>query len=177
MSDRYGGEMAGQSSDFDEFVRTRSTALLRTAYLLTGDKGHAEDLLQDVFAAMYARWRSIRTSPEAYARRALVHRSINRWRRLGAIRFTAMPQDLAAPEDPISRLTARDAIVRALMQLSPRQRVALVLRYFDDLSEAEAAAVMGCSGATVRSHVATGLARLRAMPDFNAAPTTAGDNR
>lgn len=120
--------MARQSPDFDELVRARSPALLRTAYLLTGDRGHAEDLLQDVLAAMYARWRTIRTSPEAYARRALVHRSINRWRRMTAIRFTALPEDMAASDDPIGRITARDALVRALMLLLPRQRAALVLR-------------------------------------------------
>ncbi|MEK8105281.1 sigma factor [Micromonospora sp. M12] len=69
-----------RGAEFDDFVRTRSVVLLRVAFLLSGDRHAAEDLLQDVLEQVYVRWRRVQSSPEAYARRALVNRSINRWR-------------------------------------------------------------------------------------------------
>lgn len=155
--------MAKEMAEFDDFVRGRSPALLRTAFLLTGDRGHAEDLLQEVLGQMYARWGSIRVSPEAYARKALVHRSINRWRRARRMRWGPMPDDLPNRGDPAADLAARDEIERALMLLPARQRAVLVLRYLDDLSEADTAAALGCSPGTVKSHASRGLSRLRQL--------------
>jgi RNA polymerase sigma-70 factor (sigma-E family) len=150
---------------FTEFVRGRSTSLLRTAVLLTGgDRGHAEDLLQGVLERMYVRWRRIRTSPEAYARRALVHAAVNRHR--GRHRRPEVP--LADPDGPsgagpdgTAGVDQRDLLVRALLTLPPRQRAVLVLRYFDDLSEAETAAALDIAPGTVKSQTARALARLR----------------
>src|SRR5688572_22938488 len=81
MSGPGGSMLDRRGADFDEFVRARTAALLRVAYLLTGDRHAAEDLLQDVFEQVYVRWHRVRTTPEAYARRALVNRAANRWRR------------------------------------------------------------------------------------------------
>lgn len=150
-------------ADFDDFVRARSTGLLRVAYLLTGDRHAAEDLLQDVLEQMYVRWRRIGDAPEAYARRALVNRSVNRWRR-----FTRRPEaplgrhDRPAP-DHSEDVVVRDAVVAALRDLPPRQRAAVVLRYLDDLPVHEVAAALGCSDGTVKSNAARGLDRLRAV--------------
>jgi RNA polymerase sigma-70 factor (sigma-E family) len=149
--------------DFDEFVRGRSIALLRTAVLLTGgDRGHAEDMLQVVLAKMYARWSRI-DDPEAYARRSLAHAAVNRWR--GRHRRPevplAEPDTGAAPGDAAAIVDLRDALARELLRLPPRQRAVLVLRYFDDLTEAEIAAALGCSVGSVKSQASRGLARLR----------------
>jgi RNA polymerase sigma-70 factor (sigma-E family) len=152
-------------ADFTDFVRGRSTALLRTAVLLTGgDRGQAEDLLQGVLERMYVRWRRIRESPEAYARRSLVHAAVNRSR--GRRRRPELPlldPDGAGPPagDPTAGIDERDVLVRALLTLPPRQRAVLVLRYFDDLSELDIATALGCSVGTVKSQAARGLSRLR----------------
>ena len=148
---------------FDEFVRGRSTALLRTAVLLTGgDRGHAEDLLQGVLERMYVRWSHIDGPPEAYARRALVHAAVNRWRGRRRRPETALPaREDPAPGDAAAVVDLRDALVRELLALPPRQRAVLVLRYFDDLPEAEVAAALGCSVGTVKSRTSRALAALR----------------
>ncbi|MEN3360649.1 MAG: hypothetical protein V7637_4631 [Mycobacteriales bacterium] len=155
----------GSGTDFTDFVRGRSTALLRSTVLLTGgDRALAEDLLQGVLERMYVRWRRIRESPEAYARRALVHAAINS--RRGQRRRPELPllDPGAAPAaggDPTATVDARDLLTRALLMLPPRQRAVLVLRYFDDLSEVDTAAALGCSVGTVKSTASRALARLR----------------
>ncbi len=150
---------------FTEFVRDRSTALLRTAVLLAGgDRGHAEDLLQGVLERMYVRWDRIDGPPEAYARRALTHASVNRWRtqrRRPELPLRAEDPGGAAPGDPAAEFDLRDALVRALLTLPARQRAVLVLRYFDDLPLEEVARALGCSIGTVKSQSSRGLARLR----------------
>jgi RNA polymerase sigma-70 factor (sigma-E family) len=149
---------------FDEFVRSRSGALLRSAYLLTTDRHAAEDLLQDVLERVYVRWRRIRWAPEAYARRALVHQAISRWRyrrrrpeepRSGGV-------DRAAA-DHANGVVTRQLVLSALRELPPRQRAAVVLRYLDDLSEADTARLLGCSVGAVKSHTSRGLAKLRVL--------------
>jgi RNA polymerase sigma-70 factor (sigma-E family) len=148
---------------FSDFVRSRSTPLLRTAVLLTGgDRGHAEDLLQGVLERMYARWSRIEGPPEAYARRALTHAAVNRWR--SRTRRPEAPwtdRDDPAPGDGPGTVDLRDALVRELLALPPRQRAVLVLRFFDDLPEAAVAAAMGCSVGTVKSQTSRALSRLR----------------
>jgi RNA polymerase sigma-70 factor (sigma-E family) len=153
------------ADEFTDFVRGRSTALLRTAVLLTGgDRGQAEDLLQGVLERMFVRWRRIRESPEAYARKSLVHAAVNRTR--GRRRRPELPlldpTAAAAPgTDATTSVDERDRLMRALLTLPPRQRAVLVLRYFDDLSEADTALALDCSVGTVKSSASRGLARLR----------------
>lgn len=147
---------------FDDFVRSRSTGLLRIAYLLTGDRHSAEDLVQEVLEQMYVKWRRIHGMPEAYARRALVNRAANRWRRRS--RRPEAPlggHDVAAP-DHSDHVVVRDAVLDALRVLPARQRAAVVLRYLEDLPVAEVARALDCSEGTVKSSVSRGLASLRA---------------
>jgi len=155
-------------SDFEEFVLARSGALLRTAYLLTGDRQHAEDLLQTALWRVSRRWGTARNNPHAYARRTLVNLAHDRRRRL--MRRPAEVGDdleLRAVADPApEQVLDRDVLVRALRGLPRRQRVAVILRYWEDLSVEEAAEAMGCSTGTVRSNASRGLARLRELPEL-----------
>lgn len=152
-----------QQEDFNAFVLARSNALLRTAHLLTGDRGHAEDVLQQALERLARHWRRIDGEPDAYVRRTLVNLATDRWR-LRARR----PQETGA--DGLERRPAADAharvddrldLIAALRTLPPRQRAVLVLRYFDDLTEAETAHLIGCSVGTVKSTTSRALARLR----------------
>ncbi|MER7334874.1 MULTISPECIES: SigE family RNA polymerase sigma factor [unclassified Micromonospora] len=150
-----------RGAEFDDFVRTRSVALLRVAYLLTGDRHAAEDLLQEVLEQVYVRWPRVRISPEAYARRALVNRSINRWRRRARRPEQALGDNDGVARDHADDIALRQAVVAALRTLPPRQRAAVVLRYLEDLSVADVAATLRCSEGAVKSHASRGLARLR----------------
>ncbi|GIH17141.1 SigE family RNA polymerase sigma factor [Rugosimonospora africana] len=164
---------------FDDFVRGRAGALLRSAYLLTGDRHAAEDLLQDALERVYRRWSRIATSPEAYARRALVNGATNRWR-LRRRRPEAPLIDAHDPADPdhAGRVALRAVVENALRELPARQRATVVLRYFDDLSEAEVASLLNCSVGTVKTHASRGLARLRTAlgPTFDAPVSPSGRN-
>ncbi|MEE6260022.1 SigE family RNA polymerase sigma factor [Plantactinospora sonchi] len=158
--------MGAPPTDFEEFVSTRSQTLLRIAYLLCGgDRGAAEDLLQDVLERMYPRWRRIKGQPEAYARAALANGAANRWRRK-ARRVREAPLDAAAYEgiaSPESAVADRDLVVRALAALPAKTRAVLVLRFFDDLTEAQTAEVLGCSVGTVKSQTSRGIGKLREL--------------
>jgi len=150
---------------FEEFVYARSGSLLRTALLLTGqNQAEAEDLLQLALERAYRHWARVCRSgePERYVRGILAHASADRWRRLARRAERPLPAaaDPALP-DHSAVVADRDYLLRALAALPPRQRAVLVLRYFDDLSEAETAAMLGCSVGTVKSQAARGLARLR----------------
>lgn len=147
---------------FDNFVRTRSTALLRVAFLLTGDRHAAEDLLQEVLEQMYVRWPRIHGSADAYARRALVNRSTNRWRRRGRRPETALAHHDVAEQDHSDDVAVRDTVVTALRALPPRQRAAVVLRFLEDLPVADVARALDCSEGVVKSNTSRGLERLRA---------------
>jgi RNA polymerase sigma-70 factor (sigma-E family) len=171
------------SIPFEDFVRARSAALLRTALLLAGDKGRpeAEDLLQTALERAYRHWGRICQSgdPERYVRRVLANASTDWWRRLRRRPEHALPGDEAGPEagDHASTIAERDFLMRALAALPPRQRAVLVLRYFCDMSEAEIADVLGCAVGTVKSQASRGLARLREASEVTgaAAPTAAGN--
>ncbi|MEU4526885.1 SigE family RNA polymerase sigma factor [Micromonospora ureilytica] len=148
---------------FHEFVVHRTPALSRTAYLLTGDHQLAEDLLQSALARTYRHWRRIRDGdPEAYVRRAMYHQQVSWWRRRRLTeRLEAQPTD--RPGDDHSEATAlRLSLVHALRGLTPRQRAVIVLRFYEDLTEAQAAAVLGCSVGTVKRHGHDAILRLRA---------------
>lgn len=160
---------------FSEFVATRSAALLRTAYLLTGDRHRAEDLLQTALANCYASWGRIARGQayDAYVRTALVRTSISWLRRRRPLETSLA----AAPEptgpDPHVALVERDATWRLLQSLPRRQRAVLVLRYYEDLSDAEIADAMHCSTGTVKSQASRALAKLRMQL---AAPTGVPDS-
>lgn len=162
------------AEDFEEFVRSRSPSLLRTAYLLCGgDRGAAEDLLQDVLERMYPGWRRVRENPDAYARVALANAAANRWRkRSRRVRETSLTLAVQPKaEGPEQSVVDRDRVVRALAQLPDRMRAAVVLRYFDDLSEADTARALRCGLGTVKSQTSRGLARLRELLDEPDHPT------
>ncbi|GIJ35365.1 SigE family RNA polymerase sigma factor [Micromonospora sediminimaris] len=154
------------SQTFHEFVVHRSPALSRTAYLLTGDHQLAEDLLQSALARTYRHWRRIRDGdPEAYVRRVMYHQQVSWWRRR---RFTERLEADPAPAqaghpDPSDAAALRVTLAAALRQLTPRQRAVLVLRFYEDLTEAQVAAVLGCSVGTVKRHGHDALVRLRAV--------------
>jgi RNA polymerase sigma-70 factor (sigma-E family) len=149
---------------FEEFVAARRPALLRTAYLLTGSQADADDLVQTTLLRVVPRWARISAHPEPYVRQVLVRESVTRWRgRRWRERSTArLPERAAAAPD-----SDRMALRAALAVLSPRQRAVLVLRYYDDLTEAATAEALGISVGTVKSHAREGLARLRELaPTF-----------
>jgi RNA polymerase sigma-70 factor (sigma-E family) len=151
---------------FDDFVRARSSSLLRTALLLTGQhQAEAEDLLQFALERAYRYWPRVCGSgePERYVRRILANAAADRWRKIARRAeqpmFATMPE--AAMPDCTAEIADRDYLLRALAALPPGQRAVLVLRYFDDLSEAETAEMLGCSIGTVKSQAARALDRLR----------------
>lgn len=149
---------------FAGFVRENTPALLRTAYLLTGNASQAEELVQDTLVRLYPKWDKVEAAdaPLAYVRRSLSNAHINRMRRGAAreIAFEDVPER-CDPHDTLSQLADRDQIWAALNHLSQRQRAALVLRFFEDLSDEQTAAALGCRVGTVRSLISRGLATLR----------------
>jgi RNA polymerase sigma-70 factor (sigma-E family) len=158
--------MAGWTdAEFDAFVAARMGALVRFAYALTGDVGHAEDLVQTGLIRMYLRARRVAPDePERYMRRVLVNANLSRFRRRRVTE--ALVERL--PEVPSTdhvgtNVEQVDALRRLLADLPSRQRTALALRYSADLSEAEIAELMGISVGTVKSLASRGLARLRAQ--------------
>lgn len=147
---------------FREFVRVETPALMRAAYLLTGDAHHAEDLVQSTLAGVALRWRTVGENPRAYTRKALYHQAVSLWRWRGRrpeSLLAVLPEVIADSADHERRLVVR----AALGKLTPRQRAVLVLRYFEDLSESDTAAVLGCSVGTVKSQTRHALSRLRVL--------------
>ena len=156
-----GAEQAG----FEEFVTARRTALLRTAYLLTGSHADAEDLVQSALIKTVPHWKRIADRPEPYVRAVLARESVSRWRRR---RWRETSTD-ALPEHPTAGpdVDGRLALRTALGSLAPRQRAVIVLRYYEDLTEKDTAAVLGIAVGTVKSQARDGLARLRELlPDL-----------
>ena len=147
-----------------EFVTARSGALIRYAYVLTCDQSAAEDLLQTALTRTAARWRHVRGDPEAYVRKAMYHEQVNRWRRRRNRPETVLAEPPDRPvDDRTGEADVRLEVERALRRLPPRRRAVLVLRYLEDLPEAEVAEIMGCSVGTVRSQASRALARLRQL--------------
>jgi RNA polymerase sigma-70 factor (sigma-E family) len=151
---------ADAEREFREFVAARSAALFRSAYLLTGQREAAEDLLQTVLARVARRWRRISGEPDAYVRAALYREQVSRWRRRG--REVPGVPDTPAAGDHAASTDLRVSLAAALRRLTPRQRAVVVLRYVEDLPEREVAAVLDVSVGTVRSTAFRALARLRA---------------
>jgi RNA polymerase sigma-70 factor (sigma-E family) len=149
---------------FEAFVGAHADDLLRTAVLLTRDRGHAEDLVQTALAKVYRRWERISgEDPYPYVRRVLVTSAASWWRLRGTQEIVALPADERAEPDDTEAFAERERMSAALATLPPRMRAVLVLRYTEDQSEAATAELLGCSVHTVKSQTARGLARLRAV--------------
>ena len=155
---------ASAPTDFTDYVRAHQRALARFAYLLTGDAHLAEDLVQSALAKVYRRWDDISRmdAPDAYVRRVMVNEHATWWRRAWR-RRERTDSDLVSLRAPAAPSEARhDADLWARVQtLSPRQRAAIVLRFYEDLSEAQTAEILGCSVGSVKTHTSRALAALR----------------
>jgi RNA polymerase sigma-70 factor (sigma-E family) len=153
-------------ASFEEFVRVRSAALGRTAYLLTGNRHDAEDLLQSALARVALRWGSV-DDAEAYVRRVLYTQAVSRWRGLRRRPLESLGESPTAAATPAADVELRVVLERALRRLTPRQRAVLVLRYYEDRTEVATADLLGCAVGTVKSQTRHALARLRALnPDL-----------
>ena len=153
---------------FEAFVRARSPALARTAYLLTGNRQLAEDLLQETLVRAAERWSTLVRggAPEPYVRRMLYTRAVDGWRkrrRVGERIGGDPPPELRGPDDTAETIARRLVLRDALAKLTPRQRAVLVLRFYEDLTEVATADVLGCSVNTVKSQTRHALDRLRAL--------------
>lgn len=160
---------------FEALVAERTSALVRTAYLLTGDWQLAEDLVQTSLAKTYLRWHRLREpgAAEAYTRTVLARTCTRAWRRRwrGEVPTRSLPD--GALRDGAADADDRVVVARALAALPPNQRAVLVLRFFEDLSEAETARVLGCAVGTVKSRTARALAALRDSGLVDAPPVAA----
>ena len=151
-------------ADFREFVKLRRRSLLHAAYLLTGNLADAEDLVQSALAKTYQAWERIedRKALDGYVRRAMVNTHISWWRQR---KLTEYPTD-DIPDQPVADSSAvsdsYDSLRRAIDRLPQRMRAAVMLRFFEDMTEAEVADVLGISPGTVKSTVSRAVAKLRA---------------
>ncbi|MFI5690615.1 SigE family RNA polymerase sigma factor [Kribbella sp. NPDC051586] len=156
------------TGSFDAFVVARSQSLLRTAYLLTRDHALAEDLVQTALAKAWFHWARIREdNPEPYVRRILVTTYSSWWRR----RWNGEIPTEELPESPVPHGEDRLDLWDAIGRLPRRQRIVVVLRFYEDLTEAETARLMGSSVGTVKSQTAKALAKLRVDPALTAGTT------
>ena len=154
-----------RDAEFTDFVADHGGQLLRTACLVTGDAHLGEDLLQTALAKAYGSWTKVRAADHqvAYVRRLMINAHLSWVRRLtNTERVLETFPDVGGGDHQTAHAES-DAMRQALLRLSPRVRTAVVLRYFEDLSEAETAHLMGCSRSTVNNHVSRGLAALRGL--------------
>jgi RNA polymerase sigma-70 factor (sigma-E family) len=146
---------------FDEFVRARLPHLLRLGRALTGDEQRGADLVQDALIRVLPKWDRISSAdPEGYVRRVMVNRNISVWRSLRRERLAAEP-----PERGVEDRVRDQALWEALAQLPPRQRTVITLRYLSDQTEAQTAALMGCSLGTVKSQASAAMRKLHDLLD------------
>jgi RNA polymerase sigma-70 factor (sigma-E family) len=154
-----GRAMGGDTEAFDVFVRARLPHLLRFGRALTGSEHAGADLVQDALERTLMRWSKVTSDdPEGYVRRAMVNRSISIWRKLGRERLTDDVPQRVHEDAPPDR-----ALLDALRRLPPRQRAVIALRYYEDLTEARTAALLGCSVGTVKSQSSAAIATLRTL--------------
>ena len=157
--------MQGHEEDFAAFVRARQNALVRFGYLLTGDRMSGEDLTQTALARLYLKWDTIRQTEamEAWVRRVMVNEHASWWRRAWRHR-ERLDFDTAHSDSNTGPQSAPfdDDLWRQVLALPPRQRAAIALRFYEDLSEAQTAEILGCSIGTVKSQTHRALAALRA---------------
>jgi RNA polymerase sigma-70 factor (sigma-E family) len=154
--------------DFVAFVASRQAALRRAAWLLTGDAGLAEDLVQTVLIKVWPHWRRIAAegTVDAYVRRVLVTTYSSWWRRKWRSEVPGPVPDLSS-SDPTGAVDVSHAVRDALLSLPARQRAAVVFRYFEDLSEQQTALALECSVGTVKSQTSRALSRLRTYPGLS----------
>jgi RNA polymerase sigma-70 factor (sigma-E family) len=156
--------MPDRDRDYVEFVEASSTALRRTAYLVCGDWHRADDVVQDALYRLYLSWAKVDRSgnPLAYARRTVINAALDigrrPWRREVP---TDRPPERARGDDTADAYAERDEVMSALLELAPRQRACIVLRYYEDLSIEQTAEILDCSQGTVKSQAARGLETLR----------------
>jgi RNA polymerase sigma-70 factor (sigma-E family) len=167
------------TAELERFLTERADHLLRTAVLLTGSKETGEDLLQTAVERLLRRWRRFDGNPEPYLRRTLCnlatdgYRRAGRWRQKERLLRTGALQT----DDATGDVDLRDALVRLLLQLPARQRAVLVLRYWEQLTDSETAALLGCPEGSVKSAGSRGLARLRELAeDWNDPAALCGPN-
>jgi RNA polymerase sigma-70 factor (sigma-E family) len=169
-----------RTTAFEEFVVARSERLLRTAYLLTRDHALAEDLLQTALAKGWSSWNRIEGDPESYVRRIIVNTFSTWWRRRwnGELPTEELPEPSAAAPGGPDVATNTD-LWDAVGRLPKRQRAVIVLRFYEDLSEAATAELLGISAGTIKSQTAKALAKLRIDPSILDRPdsTTTGGSR
>jgi RNA polymerase sigma factor (sigma-70 family) len=173
-------EVADIDTEFQQYMAARWPYLVRTAFLLTGDRHLAEDLAQTALTKVYASWRRVRKADDvdAYVRRVLVNANAGRFRkrRVDEQLTDAVPDPgagggyragagsgigIGGGEDAGAAVEQRSVLMTALAGLTPRQRAVVVLRYWEDLSEKQVASVLGCSVGTVKSQASKALAKLR----------------
>jgi RNA polymerase sigma-70 factor (sigma-E family) len=158
------------AAGFRDFVAARSPALVRTAWMLTGNQATAEDLVQTALAKTWTRWSRIerQDAPEAYVRRVMVSTFLtwNRRRWHAEIPVATVP-DRATDGDAFGDADRRRSVFAALRALPRRQRAVIVLRFLEDLTEAQTAEALGCSVGTVKSQSAKALTRLRGCPELH----------
>jgi RNA polymerase sigma-70 factor (sigma-E family) len=166
----------GTRQDFADFVAARSAELLRLAYVLAGDQHAAEDLLQSALTKAAARWGRIHSAPEGYVRQIMYREQVSWWRHRARRPVTVVAEVPERPaQDEMIMVDARLALRDALLALPPGKRVMLVLRYLEDLSEAQVADILGCSVGTVRSQTYKAIAQLRTvLPSLGLTSTEAG---
>ena len=154
-----------QADDFEAYVRASGPRHKRLAFLLTGDLHEAEDLLQAAYAKTYPHWGKVRTYdvPDAYLRRVMVSLRTSWWRRSRNREWSIadVPEKASRGPDLAGTVVESQTLLLSLRQLPERQRAAVVLRHWCDLSEADTAAALGCSLGAVKSNTSKGLAHLR----------------
>lgn len=172
--DERGSTAVAEAVDFEAFVASRSGALLRTAYLLTRDRGLAEDLLQTALAKAWRAWERIDDHPEPYVRKILVNTYASWWRRRwNGEQPTAELPEHAVPGEP-GAMEGAD-LWTAVGRLPRRQRAVIVLRFYEDLSEAQTAALLGVATGTVKSQTSKALRALRIDPSVASDAGTKGE--
>jgi RNA polymerase sigma-70 factor (sigma-E family) len=155
-----------RTAELESFVAEHGERLLRAAIFLAGSREAGEDLLQAALERVLRRWRDVRQNPDSYTRQTLVHLAADGWRRRAVWRGKAGILRASGPvyqADGTAAVDSRDEVIGLLRQLPVRQRTAIVLRYLEDLTETEAAELMGCSVGTVKSATSRGLDRLREL--------------
>jgi RNA polymerase sigma-70 factor (sigma-E family) len=159
-------------SSYSAFVTARSDQFLRTAYLLCRNWATAEDLVQEAMTKAWPAWGRLNDDPEKYVRKIMVTTYVTWWRRRrwrAEVPSDPLP-DGPGPGSPIDQADQRDALWRAVARLPARQRAVIVLRYYEDLSEAEIADALTCSVGTVKSQASKALAKLRVDDSLSSEP-------
>ncbi|KUN85970.1 RNA polymerase subunit sigma-24 [Streptomyces bungoensis] len=176
-----GDRKQARDGEFQSFMIGRWPRLMRTAFLLTGEQHAAEDLVQSTLEKAFVAWRRVGSAddPEAYVRRVMINLHARRHRRrlkefLAPRDDSGLVREIADTGDRIAQADDRRALLTALAQLPARQREAVVLRYWEDLTETQAAEAMGCSVGTVKSNAAKGITKLRAIPGLAETVTQGG---